>query len=238
MGRALDPANPLYAAADATVAGTASDLDFDLDVVAPKGVTETDFTVDASQAARQIEQTQVMGDDELRRIAQESGIQENTPIASTFASGPLSTTDFNIEDGSEAGTGVGLEVHKVDSGELDINFDLSPEEPATSPGTGAPSEFKVDLHKPIATPTSSDILDFDLSGISLDLDSTATGLQTSPAGPIKNDHWFDVQTKFDLAKAYQEMGDKDSAREILKEVVAEGDVQQQADAKALLEVLA
>ena len=55
---------------------------------------------------------------------------------------------------------------------------------------------------------------------------------------MKNDHWFDVQTKFDLAKAYQEMGDKDSAREILKEVIAEGDAQQQAEAKSLLEALA
>ena len=55
---------------------------------------------------------------------------------------------------------------------------------------------------------------------------------------MKDDHWFDVQTKFDLAKAYQEMGDKESAREILKEVVDEGDAQQQAEAKAMLNTLA
>ncbi len=83
-----------------------------------------------------------------------------------------------------------------------------------------------------------EILDFDLSGISLDLNAAATNLQSSPASPMKSDHWFDVQTKFDLAKAYQEMGDKESAREILKEVLEEGDVQQRAEAKALLEALA
>ena len=56
------------------------------------------------------------------------------------------------------------------------------------------------------------------------------------AGP-KDDHWYDVQTKFDLAKAYQEMGDKDGAIEILREVIKDGDVAQQAEANTLLESL-
>ena len=55
------------------------------------------------------------------------------------------------------------------------------------------------------------------------------------AAPAHDDHWYDVQTKFDLAKAYQEMGDKEGAREILTEVIKEGDAQQQAEAKALME---
>ena len=239
MGHALDPENPVYAPAATAAAGTASDLDFDLDVVAPKGVTETDLTVDALQAARQIERTQVMDDDELRRVAQQSGIHSGA-TASTFSSAPLATTDFNIDGNNAAvtGTNVSLDDAKADPGALDINFDLPPEALGTAPDSGARSEIRVDLQKPAATPTSSDILDFDLSGISLDLDGTATSMQTSPAAPMKNDHWFDVQTKFDLAKAYQEMGDKDSAREILREVIAEGDAQQQAEAKSLLEALA
>jgi pilus assembly protein FimV len=47
-----------------------------------------------------------------------------------------------------------------------------------------------------------------------------------------------VQTKFDLAKAYQEMGDKEGAREILQEVIAEGDPEQKAAARKVLETLA
>jgi pilus assembly protein FimV len=43
-----------------------------------------------------------------------------------------------------------------------------------------------------------------------------------------------VQQKIDLAKAYEEMGDKDGAREILQEVVKEGDSEQQTQAKKLL----
>ena len=53
----------------------------------------------------------------------------------------------------------------------------------------------------------------------------------------KDDKWYDVQTKFDLAKAYQEMGDKEGAREILREVIAEGDSEQQAAAEKVLETL-
>jgi len=65
-----------------------------------------------------------------------------------------------------------------------------------------------------------------------DLDINAPASRTS--GPAKDDHWYDVQQKFDLAKAYEEMGDKDGARDILQEVVREGDTEQQTQAKKLL----
>ena len=47
----------------------------------------------------------------------------------------------------------------------------------------------------------------------------------------------EVATKLDLAKAYQEMGDSNGAREILEEVVREGNEQQRAAAEALLQTL-
>ncbi len=80
--------------------------------------------------------------------------------------------------------------------------------------------------------------DIDLSGISLDLggEPAAGGAATTAAA--KDDHWYDVQTKFDLAKAYQEMGDKEGAREILREVISEGDQEQQEAAQRVLEAIA
>jgi pilus assembly protein FimV len=82
------------------------------------------------------------------------------------------------------------------------------------------------------------IPDIKLDGISLSLDDAPTAdSPASAAGGAKDDHWYDVQTKFDLAKAYQEMGDKDGAREILDEVIKEGDSAQQAEAKQLLDSL-
>ena len=58
-----------------------------------------------------------------------------------------------------------------------------------------------------------------------------------PAAGGKDSHWYDVQQKFDLAKAYQEMGDNDGAREILQEVLKEGDAEQMGQAQKLLGTL-
>jgi pilus assembly protein FimV len=202
-------------------------------------MTETDITVDAAQAAREFERTQMIGEDEARAVVEASEIVSSEDVTASMAGNTLTTTDFNLDTGesSTVASSAGSDGLKTEAGPLDIDFDLPPEVLSTSLGDSTRSQVNVDLQRPAATPASSDILDFDLSSISLDLNSTATGMQSAPA-PLKNDHWFDVQTKFDLAKAYQEMGDKESAREILKEVIAEGDAQQQAEAKSLLEALA
>jgi pilus assembly protein FimV len=44
----------------------------------------------------------------------------------------------------------------------------------------------------------------------------------------------EVNTKLDLARAYLEMGDREGAREILQEVLGEGDTQQKAEAAQLM----
>lgn len=53
----------------------------------------------------------------------------------------------------------------------------------------------------------------------------------------KGEHWLQVTTKLDLARAYQEMGDDAGAREILEEVLTEGDAEQKATAEQLLQLL-
>ena len=55
-----------------------------------------------------------------------------------------------------------------------------------------------------------------------------------PTPSVLDGQWHDAATKLDLAKAYQEMGDLEGAREILQEVLHEGDDQQKSEAKALL----
>ena len=142
--------------------------------------------------------------------------QRPSPETTQFLDRSLTET---VADAGESGMGT-------------VEFDLS----RISLDTGATGKteptFDVDGE-------SASIPEIDLSGISLDLgtDSTTSGGATgSSAG--KDDHWYDVQTKFDLAKAYQEMGDKEGAREILQEVLAEGDAEQQTAAQRVLETLA
>ena len=68
---------------------------------------------------------------------------------------------------------------------------------------------------------------FDFSGLDLDLgDAGGNDLELDEAG-----------TKLDLARAYVEMGDKEGAREILNEVLAEGSDKQKSDAKGMLSSL-
>lgn len=73
-----------------------------------------------------------------------------------------------------------------------------------------------------------DVIDFDPSPFSM----PASRAEAAP--PARDDRWYDVQQKFDLAKAYEEMGDKDGAKDILGEVLMQGDEKQQTEARRLL----
>ena len=109
----------------------------------------------------------------------------------------------------------------VDTHTLDFNLD-----PLPVVGTPREVENRVSSEPPA--------VDFKLDLNSLDFDTPEKPRSEAPA---RDDHWYDVQQKFDLAKAYEEMGDKDGARNILREVTKEGDVEQQAQAKQLLDSL-
>jgi len=127
-----------------------------------------------------------------------------------------------------------------------IDFDVSPAEPAilrpttvadsvvavptidfNLPGESAPPAQKAADEKPA---------DFDLSAFSLDL-GAAPAAEPGPGAGEPDSHWQEVATKLDLAKAYEEMGDKEGARELLNEVIKEGDAAQQQQATTMLQAL-
>jgi pilus assembly protein FimV len=78
--------------------------------------------------------------------------------------------------------------------------------------------------------------DLGLDEITLNLDKTMSNSAAS-ATALKDDLWQEVATKLDLAKAYQEMGDVAGAREILDEVLRDGDDQQRENAQTLMQQL-
>ncbi|MCG2576746.1 hypothetical protein LZ012_07035 [Dechloromonas sp. XY25] len=110
------------------------------------------------------------------------------------------------------------------------------------------------LGEPMATP------DFDISSINLDLSAeppepveelrevvapaVAPELAAAPEPAVvfepaaeataRDAQWEEVNTKLDLAKAYEEMGDLEGARELLQEVVGEGPVDLVEQAKTIL----
>jgi pilus assembly protein FimV len=84
-------------------------------------------------------------------------------------------------------------------------------------------------------PARAPSLDLDKLDLSFDSDRPVHD-EGTPS--VLDGQWHDAATKLDLAKAYQEMGDVDGAREILQEVLHEGDDQQKSEANALLAKLA
>ena len=126
------------------------------------------------------------------------------------------TVDVTAEEPAEAGSSLD-----------DLIFDVT----GTHPGMPAAESESAEEHKP---------MDIGLGDISLDLDA-GTVEQEQPAATEaagdKDEHWHEVATKLDLAKAYQEMGDVDGAREILEEVLRDGDDQQREAAQALVDQL-
>jgi pilus assembly protein FimV len=73
----------------------------------------------------------------------------------------------------------------------------------------------------------------ELDKLDLSFDPERTTFE-DPTPSVLDGQWHDAATKLDLAKAYQEMGDVEGAREILQEVLHEGDDQQKTEAQSLL----
>ncbi len=223
MGFTLDPANRLYEAGkDATTAtvvggggGSAADIDLDLGGGgAPR--TSTDIMLDAGAA-----EAATGMDTAILDLGAVTTGQRGRPTA------PM--PDFTLEvppAGASSQTDIALDAatQARDSNVIDFHIDLpqATQEPVTVSST------------PAAESGADAGVEFKLDGLDLSLDGEP---MTVAAGAEKNGHWYDVQTKFDLAKAYQEMGDRDGAKEILQEVIKEGDAGQKAQAKTLLDSL-
>ncbi|HJX58655.1 MAG TPA: FimV/HubP family polar landmark protein, partial [Thiobacillus sp.] len=138
------------------------------------------------------------------------------------ASGPLEFESaghvLNFDTQPEAG--VAPEAGYVEMDPLGLDFDLPDLDlPATADDT-----LKLDLGLDEDNGPDSK---FDFSGLDLDLGEAG-------GNELELD---EVGTKLDLARAYVEMGDKEGAREILNEVLAEGSDKQKADAKGMLSSL-
>lgn len=97
-------------------------------------------------------------------------------------------------------------------------------------------EFTVDFPAASDVATPAKKLDIDFGDINISLDDEAPAARAGGEG--KDEQWHEVATKLDLAKAYQEMGDADGAREILEEVIRDGDEQQREAAEKLMQQIA
>ena len=221
LGRSIDPGNGAYgganpsaasAAAAAAAAASAPVLDFDLGA---SSRTTAAATPDISL-------------DEPVKDTSATGLDLDLGATHTQKL-PVAVDDTVIAGGGEKS-----------GGGLDFNLDMDSEEPKPQPAkSSAPAstessggldfDLNLDLDKS-ASPTA-EAAKVDLSEISLDLDNVPGDASAKASTDPK---WQEVATKLDLAKAYEEMGDKDGARELLKEVMKDGDSAQKGSAEQLL----
>lgn len=115
---------------------------------------------------------------------------------------------------------------------------------------GLPADFDLSLNEEPAQPSSGASFAAQLDDVTAELDQLAESLEQQGQAPqdvqadnlpLDEDDDFDflagtdeTATKLDLARAYIDMGDAEGARDILDEVIAEGNEGQQQEARELI----
>lgn len=156
---------------------------------------------------------------------------ESAPVLDTPA--PMVANEVEVEPEAAAPAETVLDF-STDTPDLDLDIPTLSEPKAEEPKVAEPAQKE-----------TSD-LDFDLSGFDLNVpEEPASKQPTAPSMDFSGldlnlgdagdaDEFDEVATKLDLARAYLEMGDKDGAREILQEVINEGNDKQKSDAKSII----
>lgn len=235
MGIKLEPNNPMYGS-NASVAEegafvaahspdimfneggaakTPSSLDFDLglDFDAPKASTDSAETSKSSAVAKNTTM-----DFDVTASHEKLSASNTGKVGAT----PINLDDFILDVTANPAVTPAMTAPTNVNEPIDFTLDFPSADKSTD-------KFEV---SPVKT-VPKEVMDIGLGDISLNLDKPAPALSVEE----RDAQWHDAATKLDLAKAYQEMGDAAGAREILEEVVREGNEQHRMAAAALLRQL-
>lgn len=240
MGRAIDPGNSLYAGGDMSTG----------ELVAPV-VPEVDTPVAGLATSPERMDNTVTLPGQLSQMAESArpsappvpsnlgfDLDLGAPAAAAIAFGGKdigTSTELDLDVGAPAGASM------LDTLDVDLSLPDDAEQPqsgagATSPGSSG-LDFEFDLDAPAASSAAAAFKEptVDFSGINLDLVTAPAPSADAAFEPaaVDGDN-ADVTTKLELAQAYEEMGDREGARELLEEVVQEGSAHQQELARAKL----
>ncbi len=260
LGLALDPTNPLYGDTedDAVVSlskgagddlhGQSMDLPDDLpapsaDLASAEPVSSVsardaraplDFDLDS------LDFEPVSTSDPIVMPGPDSKPQ-STPQEAQYDASMDFGLDLEPPAGPVNGLGAGLTPLPDPLKDVDLaHFDLDePVAPAAAPVAAAESSIDSlfdDAQTPATLPEAiPPAQEFDLSGIDLDLNDGKTA-SVGVDDPLSAIH-MEMDTKLDLAIAYQEIGDKEGARELIDEVIKGGSEEQVAKANTMRALL-
>jgi pilus assembly protein FimV len=154
---------------------------------------------------------------------------------------------------------LGLEDDLRDLPPFEETADLGASKPAVDDELELPADFDLSLADEMETDHASAAFASEIDDVNAELERLSQSLEQPPmAKPFDDPAMFtedtlaaddepefdflsgtdEAATKLDLARAYIEMGDADGARDILDEVVAEGDDGQKTEAREMLSRLA
>ncbi|MGZ0018585.1 FimV/HubP family polar landmark protein [Nitrosomonas sp. wSCUT-2] len=217
---------PVESASNDSAAAFSNEIDFDLDTGSEEETKRTS--------------AQLPEDDEISQlIADDGSLDYSLDVAA----------DTEAEDSRSTAATKGADtdqdeiVLEFDSANMDLEDDksttqkdelvLSDESDSLSPA--------IDFDQPEETTldSSPEVPAIDLADINLNLEESGQADQVEEAADLEtnSEQWQEVETKLDLAKAYQEMDDKEGAREMLEEVIRDGDAKQIKIAKKMLKSL-
>ncbi len=264
LGLALDPTNPLYGDTedDAVVSlsksvgddlhGQSMDLSDDLSTPAPAPLAELAPAEPVSSvAARDVRDPLDFDLDSLdfEPVSTSDPIvmpgPDSKPVSAAHDAQYDASMDFGLDleppAGPVNGVGAGLTPLPDPLKDVDLaHFDLDePVAPAAAPVAAAePSIDSLfdDAQTPATLPEAiPPAQEFDLSGIDLDLNDGKTA-SVGVDDPLSAIH-MEMDTKLDLAIAYQEIGDKEGARELIDEVIKGGSEEQVKKANTMRALL-
>ncbi len=256
MGREVDPSNPSYVGTEGKARTNRvppkAEVDFDLGLgktaepAYGNAIAAKDFKMDFD--VTDAPSGEVANPAEVRASSvKSSGVTNSELSADVHATSILSR---ELAQSAQTSTPMDFDVTGILSGDVNgapqsnkMDFDLSGsnlEIPAGANKSASSTAMDFDLSGKLDStsgkPETAKKLDIDFGDINFNLDEDSPPVHAGGEG--KGEQWHEVATKLDLAKAYQEMGDADGAREILNEVLGEGDVAQRELAEKLLQQLA
>jgi pilus assembly protein FimV len=214
-----------------------NDLDFGLidEPAAPAASADDDLAFDLALGDDKVELSQSADDlsefsldlDEPAAVASDEG---DDFLLSLDDDAPLSQSEDDL-------SGLSLDLpEEAPAADLDLpaDFDLSLEDEAPAQPAAEADSFAAQLDEVTA----------ELDQLSTDFDepqAAPLAAADSLSGDLGGDDDFDflsgtdeTATKLDLARAYIDMGDTEGARDILDEVVAEGNDEQQQEAREMI----
>ena len=206
------------------------DLDLDLGAAEPEPTTEAQSAETAASVPAGVD-FEVSFDSDAATVPAPGLLFPSEPAAPS-----MEALDFDLDLEAPAAPEESLK--------LDDHEAMAGQPKAPQPAHEKALDFDFDLGDTatVVNPTPG----IDLSSISLDLDVAPATAPAAPAleaapdafGAGDQSVYQEVATKLELAQAYEEMGDREGARELLQEVLAEGNAEQQEAARNKLAVLA